>query len=84
MLCQYLAVFGWNDDDDDDDDAICSGQKLKGGRAGEGRDGRGQIDRVQYERRERETTGGGGGVVNRMSREWPQFLASFMPRLNII
>ena len=82
MLCQYLAVFG-RDDHDDDDDAICSGQKLKGGRAGEGRDGRGQIDRVQYERRERETTGG-GGVVNRMSREWPQFLASFMPRLNII
>ena len=29
MLCQYLAVFGR-----DDEDAICSGQKLKGGRAG--------------------------------------------------
>ena len=33
MLCQYLAVFGR---DDHDDDAICSGQKLKGGREGAG------------------------------------------------
>ena len=72
MLCQYLAVFGRNDDERErrDEDAICSGQKLKGGRAGvaggagavrrKGRDGRrGQIDRVQYEGRDRggETTG---------------------------
>ena len=33
MLCQYLAVFGR---DDHDDDAICSGQKLKGGRESAG------------------------------------------------
>ena len=48
MLCQYLAVFGR-----DDEDAICSGQKLKGGRAGvadetgaeEGRGGTARTDR---------------------------------------
>ena len=65
MLCQYLAVFGRDDDERRDKDAICSGQKLKGGRAGVaggGRGGtarRGQIDRVQYEGRDRggETTG---------------------------
>ena len=35
MLCQYLAVFGRDDDERRDEDAICcSGQKLKGGRAG--------------------------------------------------
>ena len=65
MLCQYLAVFGR-----DDEDAICSGQKLKGGRAGvaggavrrKGRDGadrsiefnmRGEIEEERQRERRR-------------------------------
>lgn len=52
MLCQYLAVFGWIDEDDEG--AICPGQKLKGGRAGEraGGEGRDGADRsIQFNMR---------------------------------
>ena len=45
MLCQYLAVFG-RDDERQDEDAICSGQKLKGGRAGVAGGGRGGTART--------------------------------------